>query len=166
MYLPLGGYSLFQGSQAVLLHKACFRHACIQTSRIVRSSSSIRGAAMTARRELLQSRPHAQCLTGKDVFSEALLSYELHAAHHWTPFQSTIVTTSWTRARLSGGTMRDVAVKVACSVPHGTEYTQRISDQRTTNLYDVKTLIAHDVGSVVFALDVSHEQQCVPLPAM
>ena len=48
--------------------------------------------------------------------------------------------------------MRDVAVKAACSMPHGADCTQRISGQRATDLYDVKTFVAHDVGSVVFAL--------------
>ena len=107
-------------------------------------------------------------LHGPYVLAPPGLSRQLHA-----DTQSSLLTSERTL-------LVSQNVKAACSMPQGTDGAQRISDQRAAHLYDVKTFIAHDVGSVVFALSscalsrnsvrhpvlMSPEQQCVPLPAI
>ena len=74
-------------------------------------------------------------LHGPYVLAPPGLSRQLHA-----DTQSSLLTSQRTL-------LVSQNVKAACSMPHGADCTQRISGQSATGLYDVKTFIAHDVGS-------------------
>ena len=74
-------------------------------------------------------------LHGPYVLAPPGLSRQLHA-----DTQSSLLTSERTL-------LVSQKVKSACSMPHGADCTQRISGQSATGLYDVKTFIAHDVGS-------------------